>query len=102
MTTAPKPNWYLREWMAHLNKRQADLVRDRGWLKGRASKIVGGAHQYRRDLINELSDWLGIEPFELLMPPYEAMKYRRWKELIAAEAQNMGHPDAEKDRAASR
>lgn len=101
MRNDPQPDWYLREWMAELGKRQADLVRDRGWLKGRASKIVGGAHQYRRDLINELSAWLGIEPFELLMPPREALKYRRWRELIAAEAQSMGRAEPEKDRAAT-
>ena len=84
----PEPNWYLREWMIHLGLKQTALVDDLGWLKSRASKFWNGKHSYRRELVNEIAAWLGIQPYELLMPPAEALRLRRLREtavLIAAE-----------------
>lgn len=83
MTEPATHDWYLLEWMDHFEKRQADLVKDRGWLKGRVSKFLNGEHQYRRDILNELADWLGIEPFELLMRPAEAVALRQLRETAA-------------------
>lgn len=82
------PDWYLREWMAELGKRQADLVNERGWQKGRASKFFHGQYTYRREVVNDVAEWLGIRPYELLMHPSEAMAMRRLREsamAIAAE-----------------
>lgn len=61
-------------------KRQADLVKELGWAKGRANKFYHGQHDYRREIVNELADWLKIEPFELLMLPDEAMRLRRLRD----------------------
>ena len=83
-----EPNWYLREWMIHLGRKQTALVTELGWLKSRASKFWNGQHSYRRELVNEIAAWLGIQPYELLMPPAEAIALRRLREtavLIAAE-----------------
>ncbi len=66
--------------MQHLGKRQADLVKELGWAKGRANKFYHGQHSYRRDIVNELSAWLGIAPYELLMAPDEALRLRRLRE----------------------
>jgi transcriptional regulator with XRE-family HTH domain len=77
------PDWYLREWAAERGKRQADLVRDLGWLKGRASKVWNGSIPYRRELVDEISTWLGIRPYELLMPPRDALALRRLRETAA-------------------
>ncbi len=72
-----EPDWFLQEWMRYREKRQADLVKELGWAKGRANKFYHGQHPYRRDIVNELSTWLEIEPFELLMEPERAIRIRR-------------------------
>jgi transcriptional regulator with XRE-family HTH domain len=77
-------NWYLREWMRHFGKRQAALVNELGWGKGRASKTWNGKIPYRREIVIELARWLGIRPYELLMPPNEAVNLRRLRETAAA------------------
>ncbi|MBB4797561.1 transcriptional regulator with XRE-family HTH domain [Brevundimonas bullata] len=66
--------------MRHLGKRQADLVKELGWAKGRANKFYHGQHPYRREIVNELSKWLEISPYELLMPPEEALMLRRLRD----------------------
>jgi hypothetical protein len=84
----PGPDWYLRDWMAHFGKRQAALSNELGWTKGRAHYVWHGNTPYGRDVVNEVAAWLGIEPFELLMPPRDALNLRRLREsamAIAAE-----------------
>ena len=90
MVENAQPDWYLREWMDHFGKKQADLVKDLGWLKGAANKWYHGAHGYRREVVNELSAWLGIQPYEMLMPPALALSIRAMRESarqIAAEGE---------------
>lgn len=70
------PDWYLKEWLAFLGKRQASLVNELGWDKSRANHVYHGKQAYKRDLVNEVSEWLEIQPFELLMPPQEAVALR--------------------------
>lgn len=82
-------DWYLQAWAERLGKRQADLVTDLGWLKNHAHRIWHGKQPYRRDIVNEVSGWLGIEPFELLMPPERAAQLRQLAQsayAIAAES----------------
>lgn len=78
--TDSEPDWQLQAWMRYRDKRQADLVKELGWPKARVNKYFHGHHPYRRDVLNELSRWLGIEPFELLMPPEEAVLLRRLRD----------------------
>lgn len=94
VTEESTPDWHLQEWMTHFEKKQASLVNELGWHKGRANFVWHGKQQYSRALVNEISDWLGIEPFELLMPPEDAFRYRRIRETAIAMA-------AEEARAAS-
>lgn len=82
------PDWYLREWCGHFDKRQSDLVKELGWDKSRASFVWNGRQPYRRETVNEVAAWLGIKPFELLMKPSEALALRRFKEAAEAIASN--------------
>jgi hypothetical protein len=72
-----EPDWHLQSWMGVRKKRQADLVKELGWAKGRANKFFHGQHPYRREIVNELAAWLEIEPWELLMEPERAEKIKR-------------------------
>ncbi len=86
-----EPDWYLQEWMAHFQKKQASLTNELGWNKGRANHIWHSKQEYKRDLVNEVSAWLGIAPYELLMPPAEALQLRALKQsalAIAASVQS--------------
>ncbi len=83
---APEKNWFLQEWMAHFDKRQASLTNELGWNKGRANHIWHGKQPYNRAIVNEVSHWLGVEPYELLMPPAKAMQLRRFEEAAKAIA----------------
>lgn len=92
MQKPDEPDWYLRDWLVHFGKRQASLVNELGWLKGRANKFWHGEHDYRRELVNEISAWLGIEPYELLMPPERALALRRLRETAHAIAAEDARP----------
>lgn len=86
----PRFDWYLKEWLATLGKKQADLVRDLDWNKAKVSLTASGKQPYTRDDINEISIYLAIKPYELLMHPEEAMRLRR----VVADAIRLAH-DAE-------
>lgn len=76
---APQHDWFLREWLTALGKRQADIVRDLDWNKARVSLMIRGEQQYTRDAVNDLSDYLHLHPYELLMHPDEANAIRRFR-----------------------
>ena len=77
---APTHDWYLRQWLKTLGKRQADIVRDLEWNKARVSLMIRGEQQYTRDAVNEVSAYLHLRPYELLMHPDDAMSLRRLRE----------------------
>lgn len=81
-----RPDWYFREWMAHFKKRQAALVNELGWNKQKASFLWNGKQSYTRDILNEVSQWLGLEPFELLLPPARALAMRQLQASLTALA----------------
>lgn len=89
--TEREPDWYLQAWLAYLGKRQASLVNELGWVKGRANKVFHGAQPYRREVVNEIAGWLGIQPYELLMPPEEALAIRGLRETAQAIVANSGN-----------
>lgn len=74
---APGHDWYLKEWLAVLGKKQADIVRDLDWNKAKVSLTASGKQPYSREDINELATYLSIQPYELLMHPEDAMRLRR-------------------------
>jgi plasmid maintenance system antidote protein VapI len=86
-----QPDWYLQEWMARFDKKQAALINELGWTRNKANKIWHGRQPYRREIVNEIATWLGIKPFEMLMSPREALALRQLREtaaLIVAEPSN--------------
>lgn len=86
-------DWFLQEWMARRDKRQADLVRELGWTRRKASELYNGDQPYKRDIVNEVARWLGIETFELLMPPVEADQLRQVRQAaLAIAAREPGKP----------
>jgi transcriptional regulator with XRE-family HTH domain len=96
---APRHDWYLKQWLRTLHKKQADLERDLGLNKAKVSLTANGKQPYDRDLINVVADYLNLRPFELLMHPDDAMSLRRLREdaiRIAHSAETTASADAEK------
>jgi len=75
--TAP---WFLSEWMHALGLRQADLMQRTGWSKTTASLLYNGRQKYNPVLLMEAADAMNLRPFELFLPPDEAMAIRRMRE----------------------
>ena len=92
---APKLDWYLKEWLATLGKRQADMCRDLDWNKARVSLMARGVQPYDRDSLNELADYLNLRPHELLMHPSDAMALR----ALRADAVRIAHISQADDEA---
>lgn len=92
----PRYDIYLTEWLKASHKKQADVVRDLEWNKAKVSLIASGKQQYMRDDVNELARYLNVRPYELLMPPDEAMALRQLQ-AKAKEVVTMAH-DAGLDR----
>lgn len=82
MADAPGPDsdWHLRDWMTLHGKRQSSLVAELGWSKAKANDVWHSDQPYKRDILNEVARWLQLRPYELLMPPHEAMALRRLRE----------------------
>lgn len=83
------PNWYLRAWMKELKVSQARLAAECDWSPSTMHGIYHGRTSYYRDIVNLIAEKLGIEPFELLMPPGRARAFRRFQES-AADVVNFG------------
>lgn len=94
----PRHDWYLKEWLQTLGKKQADLVRDLDWNKAKVSLMLRGQQQYNRDAINEVADYLHLHPHELLMSPDEAMALRNMRDTalrVVAEGRVVFHGEGE-------
>lgn len=67
----PEFDWYLREWMDTLKVRfpHAWLQEQTEWSDGKVSNVLSGKKRYDKDIVNLVSEKLGILPYELLMPP---------------------------------
>ncbi len=91
MAATPLHDWYLADWLATLRIKQADLARLTDWDKRKTSFLVSGKQPYKREDVNEAAFALNIQPFELLMPPEQAMALRQLYATsltIAAEKQS--------------
>lgn len=76
---APHHDWYLKEWLATLGRRQSDIVKDLDWNKAKVSLMVRGKQPYTRDDVNEIAAYLNLRPYELLMHPNDANALRALK-----------------------
>lgn len=92
--STPRHDWYLKQWLRHFGKKQADVVRDLDWNKARVSLTVSGKQQYTRDDVNELATYLNLRPFELLMHPDDAMLLRRLKADMIRLAHDASQADS--------
>lgn len=76
---SPHHDWYFKQWLEHLNVKQADLVKALDWNKSKASLMFNDKQRYHRDDVNDVARFLQIEPFELLIPPERAMALRQYR-----------------------
>lgn len=86
-------DWYLQEWMKDLRVSQAKLARECDWTPSTMHGIYHGRTNYYREILNLIASKLNIEPYELLMPPEQAMAFRRFSES-AAEIVDFGYHKA--------
>ena len=78
--------WYLPEHAAIHGKRQADAERDLGWSRAKTSGLWNLKQRYTQESVDEVAKWLGVRPFELLMPPEEAERLRKLEQLLDEHA----------------
>jgi len=76
-----------------LGRTQADAVRELGWNKSTASHLFNGKQRYTQDFVDEVSTWLNIRPYELLMPPDLAMAIRRMRDTAPRLAADIEHDE---------
>lgn len=87
-------DWYLRDWFATQQLKQRDLITKLDYAPQTASNLWHGVQPYRRDHVEAISALLNIQPFELLMPPEEAMALRRLRSAIAEVVKSDAEPGA--------
>ncbi|MBX9707900.1 MAG: hypothetical protein K2X61_08220 [Caulobacteraceae bacterium] len=87
MASPDRPFWYLQEWFATQGLKQRALITQLDWLPAKANKVWHGVQLAKLDEIAEIADLLNIAPWELLMPPEEAMRQRRLRSAIAEVVQ---------------
>lgn len=75
----PRHDWYFKQWLEHVGATQADVVKALEWNKSKASLMFNDKQRYHRDDVNDVSAFLKIEPFELLLPPERAMALRQYR-----------------------
>lgn len=73
-------NWFLSEWLAYFNQKQSDAARELDWNKAKVSLTAAGKQPYNRDDVDQVCEWLGLDPHELLMSPREALDIRQLRE----------------------
>lgn len=85
--------WYFSDWATYRGKRQADAERELGWPRAKTSDLWNGKQRYTQETIDQVAQWLELEPYELLMPPDEAMSIRQLRQaaraIVASDAPTM-------------
>lgn len=77
MAGAPKSRGYVSAWLTLAKVKQADLVRLLGYSKAKAHAIWHGDQRLNEDTLEEIAPLAHARPYELLMEPEAAMRYRR-------------------------
>ena len=93
----PHHDWFLKEWLKQLGKRQTDVVKDLGWNKARISLMVNLKQPYERDALNQLAEYLNLKPHELLMHPEDAMALRQLRGA-AVQIVRVARPNEDDDK----
>lgn len=73
-------DWYLSDWLKTLQVSQAELGRRTDYPKAKVSDLVTGKQRYNRDILNDISSALHLQPHELLMHPEDAMGLRQMRQ----------------------
>lgn len=91
---APRHDWYLKQWLQVLGKTQQWVADELDLQKSKISRKASGTTAYDREDINRIAALLHIHPYELLMPPEDAMEIRNLRKSIrlAAERRAAYHP----------
>lgn len=79
---APEHDWFLHAWFDTLGKVQNDLHTQLKLPKNTMSRLWHGDQPYRKDYLNKIASWLGIQPYELLLHPQDAFQIRRLKAAV--------------------
>lgn len=88
MAAPAHPGWFIQEWFASVGLKQFDLVTKLDYPRNTAFKLWHGLQEYRRQHVEDVAALLNIQPYELLMPPEEAMALRRLRSAIAEVAKS--------------
>ncbi len=74
--------WQLHAWADALELKPRDLVERTGWSWAKVSLVWNGKQDWKSRDLFEMASALQIEPYELLLPPHEAMALRHIKDAI--------------------
>lgn len=89
MASKAKSRGYAKEWLQLAGLKQADLVRLLGYSKAKANAIWHGEQRLNEDILDELAPLAHARPYELLMEPETAMRFRR----LEAALRDVSQPD---------
>ena len=72
--------WFLPEWMRAANiETQADMMEKTGWSKAKMSQLYNAKQDFNSEILAEAATALNARPYELLMPPEDAMAIRQMR-----------------------
>lgn len=68
--------WYLMEWMEFLKLKQKDITEKTGWQKAKINRLYNDRNSYTNEVVIGIAKALDVKPYELFMPPEQAMVMR--------------------------
>jgi hypothetical protein len=72
--------WFLRDWMRVMNVESQVMLQElTGWSKAKASMLVNDKQDFNSEVLTEAAHALNVKPYELLMPPEDAMALRDFR-----------------------
>lgn len=99
--------WFLPEWMAAANiPTQAEMMEKTGWSKAKMSQLYNAKQDFNSEVLAEAAQALNARPYELLMPPEDAMAIRQFRrtalQIAADRRDTFLHEANEADRTGTR
>lgn len=99
-------SWYLPEWMEACGFKgrgaQARMMELTGWSRATMSQLYNGKQDYSPDVLATAAKALGLQPYELLMPPERALLLRQAVANARQIVEMVTEPDSEKRAAFER